>query len=167
MPGLTPNSEARNYTTTTAECETVSVTFLFTLHTLCDPFFTLSLSFQLSLTFHEPHYDHTLVRLSVPRAANFDIECTYSFDKVLCRTRVIDGFCTKGNIGCEKVAHLRVAVDFYTDSDSANGVVQFVFTVEAYKHNQMSDANTSMGRLLGLMDWSDGVGHPSHAPACV
>lgn len=36
---------------------------------------------------------------------------------------------------CEKIAHWRVAVDFYTDTDPANGVVKFVFAIGAYKYN--------------------------------
>ena len=47
----------------------------------------------------------------------------------------MDMFCRLGNVGCKKIAHLSVALDFFTDSDPANGVVQCVFIIEVYDHN--------------------------------
>lgn len=55
---------------------------------LIHSFFTLSLSFHLSFTCHEPHYDGTQVRFRAPRVAYIEIECANTFTKVVCRTGV-------------------------------------------------------------------------------
>ena len=61
------------------------------------PLRSFRLSFRLSLARHGPRYDRTPVRLMVPCAAYFEIECANTFEKVLCRSGVYGRVLSVGN----------------------------------------------------------------------